>query len=316
WLEHDAVLELCRTLAALPLAPEMHHAFAHAVSVTMTTLLWHGDRELTAQLFAQLDRVAAAGDPAALAWVYTARAWRALRGGDPAESLDFDRRVEACFVAVGDLRNACRQRANVGYGELMLGAYDDAEHSLREAIAIATRIGLHQVTAQAQHNLGLALARRGNFDEARRIESAALAACEAQDNRRLAAAARNYLALIEILAGNPGEAVHHARNAIALSVDKPAALARYRGTLSIAYRLAGDPAAALAEALCAMQLIETHGHPEEGEVAIRLAYAQALHATGATDDAHRAIADAERRLLEAADKIGDPDRRRAFLEDV
>jgi tetratricopeptide (TPR) repeat protein/predicted Ser/Thr protein kinase len=315
-LEHEAVLALCKTLAALPLEPEMHRAYAHAVAVTMTTLLWHGDRVLAEQLFTQLERVAAAGDPASMAWVYTARSWRALRDGDPAASLAFDELGEECFGAVGDLRNACRSRANVGYGQLMLGAYAEAEASLREAIAGATRIGLHTVTAQAQHNLGLALARRGRFDEARRIEAAALAAFDAQGNRRLGAAAHNYLAMIEILAGNPRDAIDHAQRAIDYAVDKPAALCVYRGTLSTAHRLAGNAAAALAEATRAIELVDTHGRPEEGEAAIRLAHAEALRAAGNLDDAQRAIAEAHSRLVAAAEKIGDLERRRAFLEDV
>jgi hypothetical protein len=49
---------------------------------------------------------------------------------------------------------------------------------------------------------------------------------------------------------------------------------------------------------------------------VRLAHAEALHATGAYDAARHAIAKARARLLTIADKIADPDYRTSFLEHV
>jgi hypothetical protein len=49
---------------------------------------------------------------------------------------------------------------------------------------------------------------------------------------------------------------------------------------------------------------------------VRLAHAEALHATGAHDAAARAIADARARLRAIADKITDPDYQASFLERV
>ena len=49
---------------------------------------------------------------------------------------------------------------------------------------------------------------------------------------------------------------------------------------------------------------------------VRLAHAEALHATGAHDAARRAIADARARLVAIADKIADPAYKTSFLEDV
>ncbi|MBV8762950.1 MAG: protein kinase [Deltaproteobacteria bacterium] len=316
-LEHPRVLELCRALAATEVSPPLHHAFAHAVATTMTTLLWHGDPDLIQQLFAQLARIEAAGaDPAARAWIYYARAWRALHGGDAAQALLLDQKVEACFTEVGDLRQACRQQASVGYGQLMLGANAAAERSLRDSIAIATRIGLHQVTAQAQHNLGICLARIGRVDEAREVERAALAAFDAQDNRRGCAFARNYLAEIELAAGNADAALTYAREALALDADQPGFHCVYRARIALAHLLAGNAAAALDEATQAMALMDTHGRPEEGEMLVRLAHARALHATGDTTTALAAITDLEQRITAAAARIGDPELSRSFVEDV
>ncbi|HEY5921866.1 MAG TPA: protein kinase [Kofleriaceae bacterium] len=316
-LEHAQVLDLCRALAAIEPTPVMHHAFAHAVAHTMTTLLWHGKSALIEQLFAQLERIESiTTDPATLAWIYYARAWRALHDGDNAAALFLDQRVEGCFRAVGDMRQVCRQQASVGYGQLMLGANLAAERSLRDAIAIATGIGLHQVTAQAQHNLGICLARTGQIAEAREVEHAALAAFDSQGNRRGCAFARHYLAEIELAAGNAEAALRYGREAVELDAEQPGFHCIYHARIATALLLAGDAHAALEEATTAMQLMDTHGRPEEGDAHVRLAYARALHATGSHDDARTAIVDAEQRLQAVAAKIGDAELRRSFLEVV
>ena len=49
---------------------------------------------------------------------------------------------------------------------------------------------------------------------------------------------------------------------------------------------------------------------------VRLAHAEALHATGAHDSAQRAIADARARLLAIVETIADPDYKASFLETV
>jgi tetratricopeptide (TPR) repeat protein len=304
-------------LAATDVTPPLYHAYAHAVATTMTALLWHGDAALVQQLFDKLAAIEAAGvDPATAAWIYTAQAWRALHDGDMVGALEFDQKVEHCFTEVGDLRQACRQHASVGYGHIMLGANAEAEKSLRESIAIATKIGLHQVTAVAQQNLGVALVRIGKIDEAREAERAALVACEAQQNIRHAASARNYLAEIELAAGNADAALNYAREAIALDSERPGFHCVYRARIASAHLLAGDTAAALDEATQAMQLMDTHGRPEEGEMAVRLAYARALHGSGDIDNARVVIADTVQRITAIAARIGDPALRQSFLDAV
>jgi hypothetical protein len=49
---------------------------------------------------------------------------------------------------------------------------------------------------------------------------------------------------------------------------------------------------------------------------VRLAHAEALHASGAHDAARHAISDAHARLLAIADKICDPSYRHSFLHGV
>jgi tetratricopeptide (TPR) repeat protein len=316
---HGDVVALCEKLVAIPLTPALHGAYAHAVALTMPTMLWHADSDLDIALHERLDEMAASldpNDPIALAWVCCARSWRSLRDGDLGQCHALDSKIVECFTLVGDLRHACQQRAYVGYDELVLGAYVQAEISLREAIGIAERMGLHQVTAQAQHNLGLVLARLGRLDEAREVETTAMHALDAQGNRRLALTARNYLALIEIDAGNFAKALAVVTDAIETGGDMQTALGPYLATASTACRLAGDAAGALAHSRRSLELIAIHGPPEEGEASIRLAHAHALHATGAHAEALAAITSAEAHLLGLAAKIQDEKWRTNFLEAI
>jgi hypothetical protein len=49
---------------------------------------------------------------------------------------------------------------------------------------------------------------------------------------------------------------------------------------------------------------------------VRLVHAEALHATGAHDAARSAIGDARARLLAIAERIGHPDYKQSFLENI
>jgi hypothetical protein len=141
-------------------------------------------------------------------------------------------------------------------------------------------------------------------------------ALDAQSNRRLALHARNYLALIELDAGNFAKAIEYVTDAIESSYDMQTALSAYFATASTACRLAGDPAGALAHARRALELVAVHGRPEEGEVTIPLAHAHALYAAGSRAEAITAIVEAEAQLLAKAAKIQDERWRACFLEAI
>jgi hypothetical protein len=87
----------------------------------------------------------------------------------------------------------------------------------------------------------------------------------------------------------------------------------YHATLATAQLRSGDPAAALASALIAVELIAAHGTPEEGEAGVRIIYAEALHAAGRLDEARHAIELAASRLESAAAKISRPEHRATYL---
>ena len=73
---------------------------------------------------------------------------------------------------------------------------------------------------------------------------------------------------------------------------------------------------ALAAARRGMEMLEQLGGIDDGEAIIRVTLAESLAATGAHDEARRAITSARQRLLLRAEQIVDERLRRAFLEVV
>jgi hypothetical protein len=104
---------------------------------------------------------------------------------------------------------------------------------------------------------------------------------------------------------------------IALEMATPLEHPGVLGTLS-ALRLAqGRPEEALAAAEDAVARCTTMGGCGMFRGAfVRLAHAEALHATGAHDAARHAIAGARARLFAIAGRIADPDYKTSFLENV
>jgi tetratricopeptide (TPR) repeat protein len=258
-----------------------------------------------------------ASDPAVAGQLCVGRAFRALHvEGDHAAHATWIAEAAASFERAGDLRRTCTHRGNHGFALLQLGRTSEAEDTLRVALHLATRLGLTDDAAVCEHNLGLALARRGAFDSARTIEQRACDVFAAQGDARLEGAARVYLAEIERLAGDLAAAESHARRGIEQLASSPPV--RAAGLATLALVLVGRKAAreALAAAREALAVLESLGGLEEGEERVRLAVAEALRSAGDDAGARRAIADARARLLARADKLRDPASRSSFLEGV
>jgi hypothetical protein len=100
---------------------------------------------------------------------------------------------------------------------------------------------------------------------------------------------------------------------MAVTLERPGILA----TLSAIYLAQGRAEEALATAEEAVSRYTTMGGCGMFRGAfVRLAHAEALHATGARDAARAAIAGARARLSDIAGRIADPDYRKSFLEGV
>ncbi len=253
-------------------------------------------------------------DPAVLARTLDSHARRALVLGDLGEFLQLIAAALESFESAGHVRASCNIRVSVGYAHLQLGAYVDAERTLREALIEANRLGLSGVSPSAKENLGMALAGQERWDEARAVAVEAVEAFRAQGHRRMEAGALIYLALMLGMSGDLEAAEREAR--AALAVDPPPPIrAHALATLAEALLRRGDAESALTAAREATDLLDTLGTLEEGEPLVRLVYAEVLHAAG-DRRAASAILVARDHLLDRAAKIRDPILRRSFLERV
>ena len=80
----------------------------------------------------------------------------------------------AAFEVAGDVRNVSTVRANIGFVVAELGVWERAETVLRDALADGQRLGLAELEAVVQHNLGRVLAIRGDLAAGEQLERQAI----------------------------------------------------------------------------------------------------------------------------------------------
>jgi eukaryotic-like serine/threonine-protein kinase len=282
-------------------------------------LFWAGKHGLAGRVLARADLIAEAApdvQPTALAAFYMARGVEARVLGDPNECVRWNERAVAQSELVGDRRIGCVQRGNLGYAYLEIGAHAEAERTLTEALATATRLGLPLVVATAQQNLGLVLGRRGAFDDALRLERASIAAFEAQSDFRRCGASLMYLALIEIARGTLEDAEISARRAVQIAARMEPLRCNALGVLARIELARGQVERAVATAGEAHALLTKLVRIDEGESLVRLVHTEALHASGQVEPARAALAVALDRLHARAARIQDDARRAGFLEAI
>jgi tetratricopeptide (TPR) repeat protein len=230
--------------------------------------------------------------------------WNALRHCDA---------IQAIYDLIPTDRIFLNMQLFRGLNLWFLGAFEAATPTLEAIPAADVRLGV----ASPLRRLGLAwlLADRGALDRARTVASElsehGLARGYALDEGR----GRWVLAEVLRRMGELDAAEREVQAALALAVplEQPGVL----GTLS-ALRLAqGRVAEAVAASEGAVARCTAMGGCGMFRGAfVRLARAEALHASGAQDAARHAIADAREHLLTIADQICDPAYQRSFLHNV
>jgi tetratricopeptide (TPR) repeat protein len=317
--EYDAIERLFEQMQRAAEGAEVTGAQASAWAQGILQLTNGGRYDRADRMLVWLDahaKVVAERDPAVAAKIGRTRSNRVLAGGDIA---GYRRLKEAAIhdaERAGDLRAACDHRAGVAYGHLLLGGYAEAEREFRDCLAESRRMGLGTVSAMMENNLGLALARQGKLDEARAVEEEALAAYLVQGDLRMGSACRYYLASFLVQAGELEAAEREARDAVAMCEKVPPSLAEALGTLTNVLLARKKNREALEVAERAHALLTELGSVDEGDIAIRLAYAEALCAVERIEDAKEAIRAARTQLIERAEKIADERWRRSFLDNV
>ncbi len=287
-------------------------------------LITCGRLELARGLIEDLGRDADADDAAVRARVHQTSAFHALIEGDLVAYLTHMRDAVDAFVEGGDLREACLQGVNVGNAALQLGAYEQAEKVLLTSAADAREMGLGNVAAYADHNLGIVVSHLGRAAEGRAIEARAAAVFEASGDRRMEGVSRVYLAMIDLVVGDTAEAREEARRAVELLDHSPPARACALAVLAVAELGAAseedvtsaDLRAADDRSREAYAIVEALGGIEEGEALVRLMRAEVLLAMGDRDRAREVIERSRERLLARAARVTDPALYKAFLERV
>jgi tetratricopeptide (TPR) repeat protein len=316
--ETERLLGVVEALVSRPFDGEADGPHAIALARAAMQLVVSGEHERADAVLVQI--AAAEGgieerEPVALGRICEARAMRAVSAGNPEDFLRLVRRAAQAFEAVGDLRMVCNQKVNVGFATRELGAFGEAEHALREALAAAERMGLASLATLSRHNLGPVLAHAGRLDEARALEQSAIDACIVQGDKWTEAGSRIYLADILTASGDVDGAVVEATKAVELTQGTTPLRAWSLATLARLLLMAGRGADA-GHAKEAMDILVTLGGMEEGESRVRLAYAEALEAAGDRAGAAAAVREAVRRLDDRAARIRSPQLRESFLREV
>jgi hypothetical protein len=230
--------------------------------------------------------------------------WRALQHSEASRQI-FDEIGGEVFFLVLQL---CR-----GLNLWYLGAPARARQFLEEGAAGDQAMGL--ASSLRRFSLSWLLADAGALDEARALATGLAELGHAQGDVIHESRGRWVLAEVLRRAGDLGGAERELEVALALAVplEQPGVL----GTLAQLRLAQGRAAEALAAAGDAIARWEAVGGCGMFRGAfVRLAHAEALHATGDADGARRAIGDARARLLAAAARIPDPAYRQSFLEAV
>ena len=295
-------------------------AFAGAAAMqTIATagaqLLLAGRTELSERLLALLPAEAALSEPRTAGTVARARALRALFAGDLAGFVAGAERSVAAYRLAGDSRNVDASSQYLAYGYDKLGAYAEAEKRLREALATVERRGRSELAAAVLQNLAHALHGLGRFEEARELAVRSLETALRQGDARVATGARIYLALTLSALGAHADAATHALDATA-SATTDALNAYAHGVLARVQLAAGELEDARTSGEQALGLLERAKLMDEGEALVRLAVAEARHATGDLSGARAAILVARTRLMASASSIADASWRARFLEHV
>ena len=313
----DALLELWRTLNAAD-ADTDSPAFIRATAQAATYLYVAGENSEADRAIADLEQrlaTSAGENPAVRCWVFRARGVKALWDGEPARYAQQMHAAVEAYTAAGDLRLACKELANEGFGLIELGAFDEAIAAYRQTLSSAKRMGLISVTSNAWIHLGLALGLVGQFDESARFFD--LSRPFYRPGTRLKVGANTYEARVLLAAGALHRAHELASTATAETEELPEGLrADTLAILAFAKLELGDRAGAWNAASEAAALLDKVGRIEEGVVRIRLAYAKAAHATERRDEARTAITLARDFIQERAARIEQAGWRQSFLENV
>jgi hypothetical protein len=311
--QDDRLAQLARDLLEQPFGANVALAQLRTWAVTARSLANAGLFPLCDQLLARIGEVPIPDDLLVAAAIADARGLRAYHAGDLYQYLQSFTVAMETELAAGDRRGAEATAIDVAFALAELGDLEEAERRLRRACEELEPIGLAGHVASASAFLGYVQALRGAREEGCARLERALRSLGAMGHARAMGQARALLARARYESGDPEGALTEAQ---LLSDDQrcpPMLRAQALAIVARSSLAAGRAADALAAATAAMRIVDALGAIGSGESSARLAYAEALRATGDRPGSVRAIATAHDRLLARAARIGDPRLRESFL---
>ena len=213
---------------------------SRAVGRVVVSLLQGRRADVAGELLDAAERDIDASDPSVRVWLLHARATEALHAGRYADGVEHTIAAIIAFDEIGDVSSAATQRVLAAFALLQLGAYVDAETTLRQALAVGERMKIRTVVAEAQQNLGWALVRLGRLDDAIEVQGKAIDAFVEQGNRRMEGGSRTYLASALLETGDFAGAEREARAATILLEGAPPARAQALAVFSRALLRRGE----------------------------------------------------------------------------
>ncbi|MDI1481339.1 serine/threonine-protein kinase [Polyangium sp. y55x31] len=305
------------SLVDLEPAPEGVRPLVFALGLAWETLIQQGRRAL-AQLCAarmeQLGSSLAAHDSTVRGRLYEARSATLYFEGEIWESLS------AASVAVASYEEA-GERQHIGWAHLFvavnyvcLGAYARADQEMRDVLQGGEEAATYAMWGRWVW--ACALAGQGALDDARALLWSVLHSEYAPRHQNLLGTVRATLASILLRCGDLGAAEREARAAVEnLSGSTPwrATAMTALAAVLLQQRRADEALRLIEEAV--MQR-DAGGVRGPHEMALHLTHAEALRATGDHARALALLLDTRDLLLSRAAKIGDPELRRSFLENV
>lgn len=253
-------------------------------------------------------------DSLALAQSHHVRGVRAAMIGDVATFLRHLEAAVEAFDQAGDQRNVLLERTTVAWCYAEIGWFENAENICRKNLAACEAAQAPQAITYAKVNLGYILAYRpGKLDEARHVLKMAIAECGAVNNVRLEGWSRAHLSGVEMQSGDYVAAEEEARAAVERLAAAPGLKAWALACRARALLQLDRTAEAVLCARAAMEILERLGGLLQGETLPPLVLALSLLASGDRNGAIAAAADAKRRLIFRASRLGNPSWRSTFM---
>jgi tetratricopeptide (TPR) repeat protein len=307
---------IAEDILAAPRSPGATATFASAVMRVCTHLIVVGRCDRGAAYHDEAERFitdADRADPHVRGARHSTQARIARHRGDLQGFLDEWRSAAAAYELAGDLRSSAIPWVNVGFALLELGEYQQAIDVLERVDELAERLRMDHVRSGALNNLGLALARAGRTSEGLAVETRALELCLAQDDRRLAASTRYYIAAILTMTGDLDAALTEAKRAVEVAGEYAPIRAGAMATLAKVQLALGHPDEAYATASAAAELRNRIAVFVDDDAGLSLVLARSLEALQRLGESREVILAARTRLLARADLLRDPRLRERFL---